>query len=99
MARAKFDIVIEAVRYAPDGKIEMARAFKRRGPTYSDHVLISRENLFENIKAGKKCIIGQRKEFLGSSFVPEKSVQIVGDFITTNKTNAEKDYLENTPIF
>jgi hypothetical protein len=99
MARAKFDIVIETVRYAPDGKIEIARAFTRRGPTYSDHVLLSRASLLENIKAGKKCVTGQRKEFLGSSFAPEKNVQVIGDFITTNKTSADKDYLENIPIF
>lgn len=38
---ARFDGVIEAVRYSPDGKIEVARAYERRGAAFSDHVLIT----------------------------------------------------------
>ena len=98
MARAKFDIVIETVRDAPDGKIEMARAFERRGAAFSDHVLISRKNLFEKIKSGKKCVTGQRKEFLAGTFETDKTVQATGDFIST-APNAERDFLENVPIF
>jgi hypothetical protein len=98
MARAKFDILIETVRYAPDGKIEMARAFERRGTAFSDHVLLSREKLLEKIKAGKKCVTGQRKEFLAGTFDAGKDIQISGNFITT-APNAEKDFLEDVPIF
>jgi hypothetical protein len=98
MPPAKFDIVITTVRYAPDGKIEMVRAFERRGAAFSDHVLISREALLEKIKNGRKCVTGQRKEFLGGMFDIEKTVQIAGDFIST-ETSAGQDRLQNVPIF
>ena len=98
MARPKFDIVIETVRYAADGKIEVVRAFERRGPAFSDHFLITRQNLFEKLKAGKKCVTGQRQEFLAGTFVTGKDVQISADFISTSP-NAEKDFLEDVPIF
>jgi hypothetical protein len=62
--------------YAPDGKIEMARAFERRGAAFSDHVLISREKLLEKIKSGKKCVTGQRKEFLAGTFETEKTYKL-----------------------
>jgi len=34
MAQAKYDGVIEAVRYAPAGRISLVRAYERRGPTF-----------------------------------------------------------------
>ena len=34
MAKLKFDGLIEAVRYAPDGKIILVRAYERRGATF-----------------------------------------------------------------
>jgi hypothetical protein len=98
MSPSKFDIVITTVRYAPDGKIEMVRAFERRGAVFSDHVLLSRDALLEKIKNGKKCVTGQRREFLAGTFDMDSTVQIVGDAITT-ESNAEKDRLQNVPIF
>jgi hypothetical protein len=54
--------------------------------------------LFEKIKSGKKCVTGQRKEFLAGTFETDKTVQATGDFIST-APNAERDFLENVPIF
>ena len=98
MARAKFDIIIETVRYAPDGKIELARVFERRGSAYSDHFLMTRAILIEKIKGGKKCVTGQRKEFLAGTFDTGESVLVTGEFISTSP-NSGKDFLENVPIF
>jgi len=98
MPPAKFDIVITTVRYAPDGKIEMVRAFERRGAAFSDHVLLPRQALLEKIKKGKKCVTGQRKEFLAGTFDVHKKVQVVGDFITT-ESSAGQDNLQDVPIF
>ncbi len=98
MPPAQFDIVITTVRYAPDGKIEMARAFERRGAAFSDHVLLSRQALLEKIKAGKRCVTGKRKEFFGGVFEVENTVQLNGDFITTDPA-ARQDTLANVPIF
>ena len=48
----KFDGVIEAVRYK-SGKIEVVRAYERRGATFSDHVLLDRKELLERLRGGK----------------------------------------------
>lgn len=98
MARAKFDIILETVRYAPDGKIELARVFERRGFAYSDHFLMTREILIEKIKSGKKCVTGQRQESLAGTFETGKPVLVANEFISTSP-DAGKDFLENVPIF
>ncbi len=64
----KLDGVIEAVRYTPDGKIDMVRAYERRGAIYSDYLLIRRAALVEKLKAGKRFTTGTRREFLASTF-------------------------------
>lgn len=98
----KFDGVIEAVRYNPDGQIALVRAYVLRGVTYSDRVLLDRETLLERIKAGKKFTTGQRKEFLASTFEFGKTVKIVGtnghEFITTRDDLPKHDELEGTPV-
>lgn len=99
----KFDGVIEAVRYNPDGRIDLVRAYVLRGVTYSDRVLLDRETLLERIKKGKKFTTGQRKEFLASTFEIGKSIKTVGnngtEFITTRETSPQRDDLEETPVF
>ena len=53
MAGMKYDGVIEAARYAPDGRILMVRAYERRGATFSDRVLLDRNTLVEQLKKDK----------------------------------------------
>jgi hypothetical protein len=96
MAKMKFDGVIEAVRYAPDGKIELVRAYERRGSTFSDIILIDRANLVTRLKNGQKFVTGNRKEFLGSTFETTKTVRLSGDVITTGSDNS-RDRLEEVP--
>ena len=54
----KFDIVVEAVRRSTDGRIQTARIFERRGPTWSDRLLIDRDDLIQRLKAGEKSGCG-----------------------------------------
>ena len=99
----KFDGVIEAVRYNPDGQIGLVRAYVRRGVTYSDRVLLDRDTLVEQLKAGKKFITGQRKEFLASTFEFGKPLKVVnkngGVVITTGEETSQQDEVEETPVF
>ncbi len=99
----KFDGVIEAVRYNPDGQIALVRAYVLRVVTYSDRVLLDRKTLLERIKAGKKFTTGQRKEFLASTFEFGKPVKALGsngkDILTTREDAPQNDELEETPIF
>ena len=98
----KFDGVIEAVRYK-NGQIAVVRAFERRGTTFSDRVLIPREELLELLKRGRKFVIGKRKEFLASTFeVQDKPLQILkrdGQEIISTRSNANHDELEQAPVF
>jgi hypothetical protein len=99
----KIDGVIEAVRYNPNGQIALVRAYERRGATFSDRVLLDRKALLERLKSGKNFSIGQRKEFLGSTFELGKTVKAVAEngneFLTTQESAIQRDELEGTPAF
>jgi hypothetical protein len=99
----KFDGVIEAVRYDPNGQIALVRAYVLRGVTYSDRVLLDRETLVEKLKAGKKFTTGQRKEFLASTFEFGKPVKIVSingkDYLSTQDGTPQRDEFGETPAF
>ena len=77
MAKQKFDGVIESVRYGEDGNITWVRAYERRGPTFSDWVLIDRPALVERLRAGKKFVVGKRVPFLSSTFETQAPVRLV----------------------
>jgi len=98
----KLDGVIEAVHYK-NGQIMAVRAFERRGATFSDRVLIDRQELLERLKNGQKYVIGKRKEFLASTFeVQEKPVQVLnrnGKEIIATRPDADHDELEQAPVF
>ena len=96
MAKLKFDGLIEAVRYGLDGKIELVRAYERRGATFSDVILISRASLVTRLKNGQKFVTGSRKEFLGSTFETVGIVKLNGDVITTG-SDTTRDQLETVP--
>lgn len=97
----KFDVVIEAVRYK-SGRIELVRGYERRGATFSDRVLLDRKALLEGLKAGKRVVTGQRKEFLAGTFAVERPVKLVGQDgqqVVTTLTAADRDELEGVPSF
>ena len=99
----KFDGVIEAVRYNPNGEIALVRAYELRGVTYSDRILLDRPTLLERIKVGKTFSTGQRKEFWGSTFELGKTVKLVNkngkDFLATHDDVPMRDEIEDTPAF
>jgi hypothetical protein len=102
LAKAKFDGVIESVHYKPNGEVDYVRAYVRRGPTFSDRLLIDRNSLVERLKAGKRYVVGRRQERLGSTFelsAPLRLVErdgktslIVGD------EQADRDRLQGVPL-
>ena len=98
----KFDGIIEAVRYE-NGQIAVVRAFERRGASFSDRILLDRQELLERLKKGKKYFIGQRQELLASTFeVQEKPLQVLshdGQEIISTRSDADHDELEQAPVF
>jgi hypothetical protein len=99
----KYDGVIEVVRYSPAGKIELVRAYERRGPTFSDRVLWNRSELVERLKSGRKIVTGSRKLLLASTFEVGKTVRLLrgsrGDVVTTAAGPGEGDQLDGVPLF
>jgi hypothetical protein len=98
----KFDGVIEAVRYK-NGRIEVVRAFERRGATFSDRVLLPRAELLERLKKGFRFTVGKRKELLAGTFESQgKPLQVLeqnGQEIISTQSDADHDELENAPVF
>jgi hypothetical protein len=98
---SKFDGVIEAVRYK-SGKIEVVRAYERRGATFSDRVLLDRKELLERLRQGKHFVTGQRKEYLASTFEVGKPVNLAGNDgrqVVTTTAQEDHDELEGVPAF
>jgi hypothetical protein len=102
MAGKKYDGVIEAVHYAADGQVDWVRAYLRRGPTWSDRVILKRQDLIEAIKSGKRMVIGKRIEFMGGTFDISGPVQLVGpsgqEFLAASSAPVDCDHLEGAPL-
>jgi hypothetical protein len=97
----KYDGIIEAVRYK-SGKIELVRAYERRGATFSDSVLLDRKTLLGRLKKGQRFATGVRKEFLASTFEIGKPVQVMGEDekqILATRADTDHDELEGVPAF
>lgn len=102
MAR-KYDVVVEAVRYQPDGQIRYLRVYERRGPTFTDRVLLDRQQVLNRMKAGKVFVIGERIPRLASTFEITLPLRLAAkdgnDVITTRDGEPEHDDLQGTPVF
>lgn len=102
MAKPKYDGVIQAVHYGSDGQVLWVRAYLRRGPTWSDHILLDRQTLVEQLKAGKRFYVGKRVPLLAGTFEVSAPVKLIpGDgqeVLVTDDLQAEKDCLEGVPL-
>ena len=97
----KYDGIIEAVHYK-NGQVVTVRAYERRGAAFSDRILIDRKEFLEMIKSGKQFVTGSRKELMAGTFTEGRPVLAVSrdgrEFIAT-RTDAERDELEQVPVF
>lgn len=98
----KYDGVIEAVHYAPDGRLQWLRVYERRGAAFSDRVLVDRATLLGRLKKGKKYLVGSRQPHMGSSFQVGTPVRVVNqageDFLVTRSGSRAGDDLEGVPV-
>jgi hypothetical protein len=99
MARLKIDGVIEAVRYNAGGKISLVRSYQRRGAVWSDHVLLGRPELVEQLKKGRRFVTGTRRHNLGSVFETGARVRFVDDHIFTDGQSTAREFLAGVPVF
>ncbi len=102
MAKEKMDGVVEAVHYNAGGQVEWVRAYERRGPTFSDLILIQREELIRRIKAGKRYVTGARKEYLASTFEVKSPLHVIHagdkDYLAFSEEANSGDVLPGLPV-
>ncbi len=102
MGKPKFDVVVEAVHYGPDGQVDWVRVYERRGDTFTDLVLIRREALVERLKAGEVFIAGRRISQMASTFEVSTPLRLVHkngqDLIVTQSGQPTRDDLAGVPI-
>ena len=102
MARTKYDGIVQAVRYDEDGQILWVRAFLRRGPTWSDSVLMDRQALVDKLKSGKQFVIGKRVELMASTFETSFPIRLITEngqeILVAGESSGEKDCLEGAPL-
>ncbi len=92
------DIVVEAVRYAPEGQIEFVRAYERRGNVWSDCLLLSRAQLLERLKQGQTALVGRRRLYYGSDFELGAPIRLIGQPIVLDGQSTERDNLPGVPL-
>jgi len=99
----KYDGIVEAVRYDADGQIAVVRIYERRGPTWSDRILISRDALVERMKSGKKFYAGTRKTHLAGTFEVNAELRLAGkpgeEVVVTRSSQSDCDRLDGVPVF
>ncbi len=102
MAKVKYDGVVEAVHYRPDGQVEWVRTYLRRGPTFSDYILLDREALIEHLNSGKKYYSGRRIPLLASTFEISSQVKLIkkngSEILVTDDQESDQDCLKNVPV-
>ena len=102
MAKQKLDAVIEAVHLAPDGQIKWVRLYQRRGPTWSDRIIMERNDLIDFLKKGSKVYSGKRIEQMAGTFEVSKPVKLTQknglEIVCTDGAQSEKDRLEGVPL-
>ena len=98
----KLDGVIEAAHFNPDGKLAWVRAYERRGPTWSDVVLLDREALVQRLRLGKRFYVGSRREFWASEFDLTLPVRLVENYrsavLVTGRGGSQADRLAGIPV-
>jgi hypothetical protein len=98
----KLDGVIEAAHFNPDGKLAWVRAYERRGPTWSDVVLLDRDALVQRLKQRKRFYVGSRREYWASQFDLTLPVRLVENYrsevLVTGRGGSQKDRLDGIPV-
>jgi len=97
------DGVIETVRYDPEGKVDLVRVYEKRGPTFSDVVILTRDQIIRKLRTGKKFYVGERIPLQASTFELGKLVFLSGlaghEVIVSQGGGKEQDNLQDAPLF
>jgi hypothetical protein len=102
VAKIKYDGVVHAAHYSPDGRVVWVRAYMRRGPTFSDRLLLDRQVLVDYLKAGKRIFVGQRVPRMASTFEVSEPLRLIEkngkEILIAGKIEADIDCLAGVPV-
>jgi hypothetical protein len=102
MGKTKFDGVVEAAHYSPDGMIDWVRVYQRRGPTFSDRILLKRDQFIAELKLGMQYYSGKRIPLMAGTFELAEPVHLVQkdgkEVLLIGEEGGEKDNLKGVPI-
>jgi hypothetical protein len=102
MGKTKFDGVVEAVHYDAGGQVDWVRVFQRRGPTFSDRVILKRDSFIRELKAGMSYYSGKRIPLMAGTFDLADPVRLVErdgkEILLIGDGQPEKDNLAGVPI-
>ena len=100
--RKRADGVVDAAHFGPDGELLWLRAYERRGPTWSDLVLLDRQSLIQRMEAGKRFYVGKRRDYEASEFDLGERIQLQGKkkarVLVIGKGRADQDRLDALPV-
>jgi len=103
MTSPKYEIVVEAVRYLTDGQVDEVRVYERRGPAFSDRMLLKRNDLVQRMKAGQRVVAGERVKFMAGTFKAKMPVRLLkspgGEVLVTTQRSSDRDDLQGIPLF
>jgi hypothetical protein len=102
MGKTKFDGVVESVHYNPEGQVKWVRVYRRRGPTFSDRLLMNRDEFIRELKSGRRYFSGKRIALQASTFDLGEQVSLLqrdgSEYIVIGEQSSEKDFLKGVPI-
>lgn len=103
MTQTNFDYLIEAVHYSATGVLEKIRVYEKRGPSFSDRIIVDRDTLVNLLASGKKVVSGSRLPYLASSFNVTGELQLAGPkespILVMSEEAADRDSLPGIPVF
>jgi hypothetical protein len=78
------------------------RVYQRRGPTFSDRIILKREIFIQELKAGMSYYSGKRTPLMASTFDLAEPVRLVQqdgkEVLLIGDKQGEKDNLSGVPI-
>ena len=102
MAKIRFDGVVEAAHFKPDGQLDWVRVYERRGAVFSDRIILNRDAFARQLRAGKRYMVGERILNLGGKFTVTQPIHLFNpngkQVIVVGDARATKDELSGVPI-
>lgn len=103
MAPASVDGVVESVRYDEGGRVATVRIYERRGPTWSDRIIIDRDDLVRRIRKGQRFFTGSRIPHMGGSFEVDKPLRLRKtrdqEILLAGFGDTSRDMLDGVPLY